>query len=99
MNVLGANCTSGCRTKDHASYAECLRDKGTGAWMVAESKGFSQNAQRSWDKELEGYRAARAEGLQPDGTKWRHIDAARRKSDKQQAAYGRDFQVAPPREE
>lgn len=91
-------CRTGCRTKDHASYAECLQDAGVGTYLVRASKGEDGTAQKKWDRELEGFRQATKEGIKPDGTKWRKIDQARRLSDKVQAAYGRDFNKATPRE-
>lgn len=91
-------CTTGCKTRDHASYAECLRAKGTRPWMVSVSKGFDLDVQRRWDGELQSYRDARAEGIRPDGTTQAKVDAARRQSDVHQAAYGEDFKVATPME-
>jgi hypothetical protein len=89
-------CRSGCKTKDHASYAECCQDAGLRTYLVKASMGQDGTAQKKWDRELEGYRTARKEGIRPDGTKWRKIDAARRRSDKAGAAYGRDFSRADP---
>lgn len=82
-----SNCTSGCRTKDHASYGECLKDKGVRAVGVDISKGFDADTQKKWDKELDSYRAARAEGIQPAGTQQHHIDNAKRISDKTGTAW------------
>lgn len=71
-----SNCTSGCRTKDHASYAECLKDKGVGAVGVDISKGHEASRQKKWDRELDAYADARRQGVQPAGTKMRDVDAA-----------------------
>lgn len=92
-------CTTGCRTRDHESYGECLRSLGVGQWMARPSLGFDRDVQRRWDGELESYRRARKEGIQPDGTTQPKIDAARRASDAAGAAYGRDFNVATPMED
>jgi hypothetical protein len=92
-------CTSGCKTKDHRSYAECLRAKSTGSWMVAISKGFDQNVQRRWDNELKDYAALRKEGIQPDGTTRPKLEQAKRLSDMVGAAYGRDFNKATAMED
>ena len=91
-------CRSGCRTKDHATYAECLQDAGIGTFLVRASKGEDGTAQKKWDRELESYRQARKEGIQPDGTTSKKIDAAKRRSDQVGAAYGRDFSRANPME-
>ena len=55
-------CSSGCKTKDHASYGECLRDKG-----ITHRDG---TAHHNWDKPLERYREARLQGIQPASTNW-----------------------------
>lgn len=89
-------CRTGCKTKDHASYAECLQDAGVGTYLVRASRGEDGTAQKKWDRELESYYRARKEGIQPDGTTTKKIDDARRLSDKVGAAYGRDFNKANP---
>jgi hypothetical protein len=43
---------------------------------------------RKWDKELQAYRNARAQGIQPDGTSMRQIEKAVKISDKTGKAYG-----------
>lgn len=64
-----SNCTSGCRTQDHESYAECLQSK----------RPLDKNSTRSVDPlyareyrnavEINEYKAARAQGIQPKGSK------------------------------
>lgn len=71
-------CTSGCPTQDHSSYGECLRSKGA---RVAGVNGQDRTAQKKWDSELDAYRAARMEGLQPATTQRKDIDHARRAAD------------------
>lgn len=59
-------CRTGCPTKDHASYAECLR-----AANVQMPAVLTSPLQQVWDKtksDLSAYRAARANGIQPGGT-------------------------------
>lgn len=89
-------CRSGCKTKDHASYAECLQDAGIGTYLVRISMGEDGTAQKKWDRELDDYKALRKEGVQPDGTVRKKIDEAKRLSDTAGAAYGRDFSRADP---
>jgi len=91
-------CRTGCKTKDHASYAECLADAGIGTFLVRASKGEDGTAQKKWDRELESYHRARKEGMQPDGTTQKKIDEARRLSDKAGAGYGKAFSKANPME-
>jgi hypothetical protein len=70
----GANCSSACVTKDHASWGECVRSKGLQVSpAVSDSYGSRQKA---WDKELNNYESAVRQGLSPAGTKQHHVDAA-----------------------
>lgn len=57
--------------------------------------GSDKSRQNLWDRELDMYRAARASGIQPDGTGMKKIEFAMQQSEKHGMAYGRDFQVAP----
>ena len=71
------SCRSGCITRDHASYAECLRSarvrvadtiNSPNQWMFDQTK-----------KDLAAYGKARAAGIQPGGTsveKVRQAEAA-----------------------
>jgi len=96
---LGQKCSSGCKTQDHLSYIECLRDKNTRTYLAAPSRGLDGSAQKRWDAELGRYRAARKEGIQPDGTTMTKVMDAVKRSDEAGAAYGRDFSKATPFEE
>lgn len=91
-------CRTGCKTKDHASYNECLQAAGVGTFLVKASMGQDATEQKRWDRELDSYKAARKEGMQPDGTTQKKIDEARRLSDKAGAGYGKDFSKATPME-
>ncbi len=94
---LGKNCTSGCKTRDHATWGECMRAKNA---VVAYCgiAGGDASKQKRWDSELSAYRDARAQGIQPEGTTRSKIDAALSASDRAGAAFGRDFAVATPME-
>lgn len=84
-------CSSSCPTPGvHGSMGECLRSKGIKVAYANSAKNQDYTAQKKWDKELDAYRAARAEGIQPEGTKMAHIEAAKRISD----ATGTAFQGA-----
>lgn len=93
MARKGKNCTSGCATKDHLTWGECMRAKNA---LVAYCGvgGGDATSQKQWDSELSAYRDARKQGVQPDGTTRQKVEAAMRASDKVGAAYGRDFSVA-----
>ena len=47
----------------------------------------SGTTQKKWNSELEAYRSARAQGIQPNGTKRKQIEAAHEASEKLGAAY------------
>jgi hypothetical protein len=80
------NCRSGCRTQDHESYAECLRA----------AKPVTRNSTQSTDTlyrreslnatEINEYKAARAQGIQPATTQLKDIQEAVAVSKKVDAA-------------
>lgn len=79
---ISSNCRTGCPTRDHASYSDCCKGLqiNTGTSLTAR--------QQEWDRELNAYEKARAEGIQPDGTKMHKIEAAKKISDATGVAYG-----------
>lgn len=82
------NCTSGCRTKDHASYSECLQSKTLHvAYSNEAGKAGDYTTQKKWDAELDSYRAAIREGMQPESTRTKDIRKAVQWSDKHGQAY------------
>lgn len=89
-------CRTGCKTQDHSSWGECLRDAGVRTYLASPSRGLDGTAQKDWDAELELYRKARREGIQPEGTTLNKVTEAMRKSDDAGMAYGRDFDKATP---
>lgn len=64
-----SNCTTGCSTQDHESYAACLRGKGTKVAYCNSAAGFDFTAQKTWDRDLAAYKDARDQGIQPSSTK------------------------------
>ena len=75
----GSRCSSSCYTKDHYSWGECVRAKG-----LQVSPHVNDNystRQTAWDRELDSYQSAVRQGLDPVGTKQRHVDAAIREAD------------------
>lgn len=71
-----SKCTSGCRTQDHDSYAQCLRAKSTRVAYANSANGFDYTAQKKWDRDLAAYKDARAQGIQPSGTDRASVDRA-----------------------
>lgn len=76
-----ANCTSGCATQDHESYAACLKAKTVGVAYCNSAGNQDYTTQKRWDKSLDRYRAARAEGIQPASTRPDAVERAVRLSD------------------
>jgi hypothetical protein len=74
-------CTTGCPTQDCESYGACLKGKGARVAYCNSAGGLDYTAQKSWDKELDAYKSARAEGIQPAGTKLHQVENAKRISD------------------
>lgn len=82
MPKLKTPCSSGCATKDHKTYGECLKSK-----SVSHPPTILSAAQKSWDGELRAYERAVSQGIQPDGTSMKKIDAAVRMSDQMGKPY------------
>ena len=80
-------CTSGCKTRDHASYSECLKDKAPRVAYCNSAGGMDFTAQRQWDRDLDAYKDARRQGIQPATTKRKDVDAAVHMSNKTGAPY------------
>ena len=74
-------CRAGCPTQDHATYSACLRASGVRVAYSNSAAGWDATKQKRWDRELQGYRDAVSEGLDPNGTTWPKIDEARRAAD------------------
>ena len=83
------NCRSGCKTKDHETYAQCLSAANirTAATMNNPTASVVKN-------ELSAYRSARANGIQPEGTTMNKVKEAESAS----RALGRPYNadVDPP---
>lgn len=81
-----SNCTSGCKTQDHASYGECLRSNAPSVRNSTQSKSTLYSMEQRNTQEISEYRAARAQGIQPAGTKLHQIRHAVEQSRKADAA-------------
>lgn len=53
----------------HKTFGECIRAKSLKVEGCRSAVGGpDRTAQKKWDKELDDYKAARAQGIQPSGT-------------------------------
>lgn len=69
-----SNCRSGCKTKDHGSYAECLQSANV---RIADTMNSNLSMMYSQTKsDLKAYQSARANGIQPEGTSLDKVRAA-----------------------
>lgn len=73
-----SNCTSSCKTQDHASYGECIRSNMPmiSGGATPSRTGASLSAIKKDEKELSSYYSAIAQGVEPISTKQKDIDAA-----------------------
>lgn len=72
----------------HPTWGACQRSKGLRIGYCRAAAGYDKTRQDRWDAELDAYRAARREGIQPNGTTWKQIEEAKRVSDETGTAYG-----------
>lgn len=68
----GARCSSACLTKDHRTFGECMRSKSLNLNPNLSNTGAS----KAWDGELQAYRDARSQGIQPAGTSMAKVQEA-----------------------
>lgn len=81
------NCRTGCLSKDHETYAECLQDAGLQINTGDAGRSNGVMSAKNWDGELAAYREARAQGIQPAGTTMKKINEARDASQKLGVAF------------
>ncbi len=79
----GARCSSACITKDHRTFGECLRAKG----LNVNPNLMHVNAQKKMDSELQAYRDAKRQGVQPASVTQSAVDQAMAISDKTGVAF------------
>ena len=82
-----SNCSTGCPTQDHANWGECVRAKNTRVAWAASARGFDATREKRFQKELDDYRSARSQGIQPGGTTTSKIREAVELSDRSGRAY------------
>lgn len=82
----GDNCSASCVTRDHETWGECVRAKALAIGYCGQGGGDA-TAQKQWDANLDAYRAARAQGIQPAGTDRASVERAVALSDAAGKAY------------
>lgn len=76
ISLVGENCSAGCKTRDHASFGECLKAKNMRVGWARSAAGIDLTQQKKWDSRLNEYRSARQQGIQPKSSKLRDIRRA-----------------------
>jgi hypothetical protein len=73
----------------HPEFVEgCFGCKvGTLQMNAGDASGNKMTSKKKWDAELNAYSAARAQGIQPDGTSMKKIQAAVKASENMGTAY------------
>jgi hypothetical protein len=77
---MNQHCRTGCRTRDHRSYGECLRASHIGV-------NLQVTPSNAWDAELNAYASAKAQGVSPAGTTMAKVRQAMDISDATGVAY------------
>lgn len=85
--MAGQNCSSACVTRNHETFGECMRSKSLRVAYCNSAGGSDYTEQKRWDKGLDDYRAARAQGIQPDGSHPSQVRKAVEISNKTGTAY------------
>ena len=71
----------------HPNWGACQRSKNLKIAYANSADGKDYTQQKKWDRDLEAYASARAEGIQPAGTKRGHVEAAKILSDQMGSAF------------
>jgi hypothetical protein len=81
-------CRCNTNVGPHPTFGACMRYKSLKVGYCRSAAGWDATREKKWDAELDAYRAARAEGIQPDGTTMNKINNAKQISDETGMAYG-----------
>lgn len=82
----GKRCSSACVTRDHRTFGECMRAKS----LQVKPNLSNTQAVKNHDAELQAYRNARAQGIQPAGTTMAKVREAEMLSDMKGSAFNAD---------
>jgi hypothetical protein len=69
------NCSSGCPTPGaHKSWGECVRSKNAKTLWVAPDNNLT--TQKQWQKDIDAFRAAKRQGINPEGSGRAQVERA-----------------------
>lgn len=80
-------CRTGCTTKDHTTYGDCLRSAALRVGWAKSHLGIDASREKRKNTELGLYKEARAAGIQPATTRTPDIRKAMEVSEKAGAAF------------
>jgi hypothetical protein len=80
----GTRCTCGA---GHETFGACLRAKNIRVAYCQSASGKDATAQKRWDAELQAYRDATAQGIEPAGTSMSQVRHAVEKSNETGTAF------------
>jgi len=80
-------CRTGCITKTHATYGECLRAASLRVGWAKSHLGIDRTREKHKNQELDFYHEARMAGIQPATTRTPDIQRAFELSEKAGAAF------------
>ena len=82
-------CRSGCPTQDHANWGECLRASNL-VFGTGDANSAATMPKKKFEAELQAYRDARKQGIQPTGTSMAKVQQAVELSNKVGKAFDGD---------
>ena len=68
-------CRTGCPTQDHANWGDCLRSSNL-EFGTGDANSNATQPKKKFEAELQAYRDARKQGIQPTGTSMAKIQQA-----------------------
>lgn len=76
MTMVAQNsCRTGCPTQDHANWGECLKQSGLQV-NTGDANSSRLMSQKKWDAELNAYKSAIDQGIEPASTNMKDIRGA-----------------------
>ena len=82
-------CRSGCPTQDHINWGECLKASNL-VFGTGDANSNVSMPKKKFEAELQAYRDARRQGIQPTGTSMAKVQAAVEMSNKVGKAFDGD---------
>jgi hypothetical protein len=82
-------CRSGCPTQDHTNWGECLRASNL-VFGTGDANSAVTMPKKKFEAELQAYRDARRQGIQPTGTSMAKVQQAVELSNKVGKAFDGD---------